>query len=82
MKNDLTQLPPIERHFTTRELAAFIHVNPETIENGRISGNQNYPPFIKIGRRILYAESDVRVWLASFKKFHSTAEAEAAKEAA
>ena len=77
MKNDLAQLP-IERHFTTGELADFIHVKPSTIENARISGRGNLPPFIRIGRRVLYAESDVRAWLASFKKCHTTAEADTA----
>jgi hypothetical protein len=84
MKNDLItgEQEPLGKYFTTKQLAALINRDPETLHNARISGKGDYPRFTRIGRQVLYPEAEVRRWLSKRKVFHTTAEADAAKEAA
>ena len=88
MENDLiTSIPGeseelIEKYFTTKELAAIVHRDPETLHNARISGKGDYPAWIRVGRQVLYPASEVKAWLNKRQRFHTTSEADAAKEAA
>ena len=60
---------------TTRELAAWIHKEPQTIRLWRIQGRG--PRFIRLGPnrrgRVAYDPADVQAWLDS-SKYGSTSE--------
>jgi predicted DNA-binding transcriptional regulator AlpA len=71
-----------EKYLTTRELAKLLHRSEQSIHNARLSGEGTYPRFIRVGRQVLYPETEVRAWLGKFGKYRTTAEADAAKEAA
>ena len=51
---------PLERHYTTRELAELLHVNPETIRRAARRGEL---ASIRIGLERRYSESAVGAWL-------------------
>jgi len=88
MKSDLiTSIPGdceelIQKYFTTKELAAIVRRDRATLENARVSGKGDYPAFIRVGRQVLYPASEVKAWLNKRQRFHTTAEADAAREAA
>jgi len=46
---------------TTVELADLLRTSPETVRYWRYTGYG--PPGIKVGRRVLYAASDIQAWL-------------------
>lgn len=51
---------------------------PGTLKLARHTGtlySQEPPPFIKIGRSVLYVKEDLDIWLNQFKKFRNNAEA-------
>jgi excisionase family DNA binding protein len=50
----------IERHYTTRELAELLSVNPETI---RREAARNRLRSVRVGSERRYAESAVKEWL-------------------
>jgi predicted DNA-binding transcriptional regulator AlpA len=56
-----------------REASAALRVSERTLERNRLTGDG--PPFVKIGRRVLYRQSDLDTWLASHTR-HSTSEAQ------
>jgi hypothetical protein len=72
---------PLGRYFTTKQLAALINRDPESLHNARITGKGDYPGWVRIGRQVLYPEAEVRAWLSNRKIFHSTSEADAAEAA-
>jgi hypothetical protein len=72
---------PLGRYFTTKQLAAIIHRDPESLHNARITGKGDYPGWVRVGRQVLYPEAEVRAWLTKRKVFHTTAEADAATDA-
>jgi predicted DNA-binding transcriptional regulator AlpA len=45
----------------TKEAADFLKLSPRTLENFRNLGDG--PPFRKLGRRVLYARSDLEAWV-------------------
>ena len=51
----------MDSYLTTDELAALARTTPETARYWRHVGKG--PRSFKVGRRVLYAESDVRAWL-------------------
>ena len=57
---------------TTQELAALLRISPRTVESWRYKSDG--PKFHRIGRRALYADSDVREWLAEFRQESTSAE--------
>ena len=61
----------------TEDFAAVLKESPRSVERMRSEGTG--PPFIKVGRRVLYRPSDVDAWLRQ-NTFSSTADAKAAKE--
>jgi predicted DNA-binding transcriptional regulator AlpA len=71
-----------EKYLTTRELAKLLRRSEQSIHNARLSGEGDYPRFVRVGRQVLYPETEVRAWLGKFGKYRTTAEADAAKEAA
>lgn len=50
----------------TPEASKIAKLSESSLEKRRISGDG--PPFIKIGRRVLYYPSDIHRWLASKKR--------------
>lgn len=53
----------MEKLMTTAEVAAYLNIQPATLEKARSTGLGNYPPYVKIGRLIRYRLSDVMVWV-------------------
>ena len=60
----------------TEDFAAVLKESPRSVERMRSEGTG--PPFIKVGRRVLYRPSDVDAWLRQ-NTFSSTADAKAFK---
>lgn len=54
----------VERYLTPKELAERTAVSEHTLAAWRSRKTAHAPRYIKLGRRVRYAESDVRVWLA------------------
>ncbi len=50
----------------TPEASKLAALSESSLEKRRVSGDG--PPFIKIGRRVLYYPSDIRRWLESKKR--------------
>lgn len=48
-------------YLTTTEVAELMRTSPETVRYWRHAGKG--PRSFKVGRRVLYAEADVRAWL-------------------
>jgi excisionase family DNA binding protein len=48
---------------TTHEAADYMRCSPRTLERMRCSGIT--PKFVKIGKRVLYRQSDLDEWIAS-----------------
>lgn len=70
-------VPPVgheanESHefLTDPQFARLVKTSTRTTETWRRNGNG--PPFIRLGRRILYRRCDVETWLAA-QRFHSRA---------
>jgi predicted DNA-binding transcriptional regulator AlpA len=51
----------LDRLLTTEELAAFCHVPADTVRYWRFSGTG--PRGFKLGRRVMYSEAEVALWL-------------------
>ena len=58
--------------FTQRTIAPTIAYSEAWCERQRWAGSG--PPFIKIGRRVLYRKRDVLEWLAAHQTYRSTSE--------
>jgi DNA-binding transcriptional MerR regulator len=56
------------------ELARRLNIQPSTARAWRFDGSG--PPFIKVGRRVLYRESDVVEWLNGRVRRSTSGEAE------
>jgi excisionase family DNA binding protein len=50
--------------FNNRQAAAYLGIEPESLEQWRATGRQKIP-FVKIGKRIRYKKADLDRWLAS-----------------
>lgn len=55
----------------TREAASFTGLSKSTLEKLRVSGNG--PPYIRVGRVVLYDPDDLDRWLAAHRR-QSTSE--------
>lgn len=51
----------MEHHLTTDEVAAALRTTASTVRYWRHTGYG--PPSFRVGRRVLYRESDVQAWL-------------------
>ena len=51
---------------TTATAALRLGVSPRTLEKWRVSGDG--PTFLKVGRRVVYAASDLDTWLAARRR--------------
>ena len=59
-----------------REAAMRLTLSERTLERWRVSGEG--PPYAKLGRRVLYRQSDLDEWIAA-RVVGSTSEARAAR---
>lgn len=48
---------------TTEEVSKLTTLSIGFFEIGRSSGNTGLPPYVKVGRRVLYRRGDVLAWL-------------------
>jgi predicted DNA-binding transcriptional regulator AlpA len=51
-----------DEYLTVRQLEARSNISASTWNKRRLSGDS--PPFLKIGKKVLYRWSDVEAWLA------------------
>ena len=61
---------PDDELLTTEEVAAQIHTSLATLAEWRCKGGDASPPFIKLGRKILYPRSGLREFLS--KRLHTS----------
>jgi hypothetical protein len=64
---------------TNQEAAELLTVAANTLRNSRSTGKlcgREAPPFIKMGRKIIYLKADLLQWLESFPKYSNTSEAQ------
>lgn len=52
----------LDKLMTRREVAAYLQVQPQTIQGWHYRG-QDAPPFIKVGRSVRYKKRDLLEWL-------------------
>jgi DNA-binding transcriptional MerR regulator len=52
--------PVSERVLSEKVVARRLRISPRTLQNWRWRGYG--PPFLKIGKRVLYSESDLLAW--------------------
>ena len=55
----------------TRQAAEQLGMSRRTLEKWRVEGNG--PPFLKLGRRVLYSVADLEAWIRSHRR-RSTSE--------
>lgn len=74
MKEQHTTVSPPAAVMTTPEAAAYLHVQPTTLEQWRWNGKS--PRFVKIGRSVRYRIADLDAFLDE-RVFSSTTAAQA-----
>jgi hypothetical protein len=61
----------VPKVLSEREAAAYLGISPITLRQGRCDGRRSNrmppPPFLRIGRKILYMVSDLDHYLQSFR---------------
>ena len=62
MREDLSGDAVALKYLTVDHIAALLQRSHRTLETWRRNGNG--PPFIRIGRRVVYRRSDIEAWLA------------------
>ena len=62
----------MEKYYTTPETANILGKKPSTLEIDRVKGAG--PCFVRLGRRILYPESEIKKYLDGLPRFQSTSE--------
>ena len=65
------------RYFRTAPAAEHCNSTKSTFEKLRVTGGG--PPFIKMGKTVVYDVTDLDAWMAE-RRFRSTAEADAARQ--
>ena len=65
-------------YLRTKEAAEHCNSTESTLEKRRVVGGG--PPFIKMGKTVVYDVADLDAWMAE-RRFRSTAEADAARQA-
>lgn len=63
---------PEPRYLDNAEAAAFLKLSPRTLEKQRVRGGG--PAYCKLGRRVVYALTDLEAW-ASQRRYCSTTQA-------
>lgn len=57
-------LPGQEEYMTTAQVAAMTGLSKSYFEVARHHGSEDQPPYMRVGRRIVYKRSEVEGWLA------------------
>jgi hypothetical protein len=52
-----------EEYLDTKAAAEFIGLSKQFLECGRSKGDPNQPPYMKVGRRVIYSRSELTKWL-------------------
>ena len=68
-------MPKQEAHWTTGEVAAFARASEATVRYWRSQGTG--PRGFRVGKRVLYPESEVRRWFAELEQADQTRRASA-----
>lgn len=63
-----------KRWADARETAAYLKLSPDTLKNKRSDGTG--PPFVRIGRKILYDLDAADVWMLRYKRTSTRERAE------
>ena len=53
------------------DAASFLHLSPRTLERMRVAGDG--PPFLKLGRRVVYSRTDLITWAESRRRLRTGA---------
>jgi hypothetical protein len=64
-------------NLTNQEAAELLTISANTLRNSRSTGTlcgREAPPFIKMGRKVIYLRVDLAQWLNSFPKYKNTSE--------
>jgi predicted DNA-binding transcriptional regulator AlpA len=64
---------PTNKPINTDEAAKYSGLASSTLEKMRVTGGG--PPYLKIGRRVLYFRDDIEVWLQRHRRHHTSEEA-------
>jgi excisionase family DNA binding protein len=77
-QNDPTTLALLspKRVLSAQEAASHVGLSKQTMAKMRVYGGG--PPFLKLGRRVLYDPTDLDRWLASHRRASTSAVSEAA----
>ena len=79
MEKEMTLSDLPKRRLRTKDAAAYMGLSKSTIEKMRVTGCG--PVFIKMAKTVVYDVTDLDIWMAE-RRFRSTAEADAALQAA
>ncbi len=67
-----SQRPSVRRCLTEKEVASYIGMSRSFLRQARMHGKRRNrtpgPPFIKIGRKVLYLEDDLDAWLEAHRQ--------------
>jgi predicted DNA-binding transcriptional regulator AlpA len=61
---------PANPKLSVREAATFLRVSKSFLDKRRLDGNG--PIYMKMGRRVVYDQTDLEVWAASTKRRHTS----------
>jgi excisionase family DNA binding protein len=57
--------------FARSEAAKYLGISRSWLDKKRLDGNG--PPYLKLGRRVIYERSDLDAWATSKRRFQTTA---------
>ena len=57
---------PLPRYFGPAEAARYLGLSPKTLQRMRVTGEG--PPYVKVGRRVIYDRLDLDGWAAKRKR--------------
>lgn len=71
MKIDDKSVPIIPKTLTEAQASVYLGVSRATLRQGRCDGRRDNrmppPPYVRLGRKILYIRQDLDDWLAKFR---------------
>jgi excisionase family DNA binding protein len=67
---DLSVTPLPSRKLSVKEAAAYLGLSVSTLNKMRLNGTG--PPYLKLGRRVLYDLRDLEAWASERKRNHTS----------